>query len=105
MYARVTQLEIDPIRCDVDTALELFRREVVPTLEQQEGFAGVLVLATPDGKGLLASLWETEEAADASDTRGFYAQVLDLYVTLFKAPPGRERYEVVYADVPSLVER
>jgi len=104
MYARVTQLEIDPVRSDVKTALNLFKRDVVPFLEQQEGFAGVLALVTPEGQGLVATLWTTEEAADASGDTGFYADVLGQFVTMFKAPPGRERYEVVYADILSLVE-
>lgn len=104
MYARVTQLEIDPVRADVRAALQLFKHEVVPMLEQQDGYAGVLVLVTGEGKGLITSLWGSEAAADAATETGFYADVLARYVTLFKSPPGRERYEVVFADVPSLVE-
>jgi hypothetical protein len=104
MYARVTQLEIDPVRTDVKSALQLYKHDVVPSMEQQEGYAGVLVMVTPEGKGLIASLWTTEEAAEASAETGFYADVLARYVTLFKAPPGRERYEVVFADIRALVE-
>ena len=104
MYARVTQLEVDPVRTDIRTALQLFKHDVVPMLEQQEGYDGVLVLVTAEGKGLIASLWATESAADAAAEAGFYADVLARYVTLFKSPPGRERYEVVFADIPSLVE-
>jgi len=105
MYARVTQLEIDPVRSDVDTALELFKQSVVPVLKIQDGYAGVLALVTPEGKGLLASFWETEAQADASQENAFYSDLLSQFVTVFRAPPGRERYQVVFAEVPALVER
>jgi hypothetical protein len=73
-------------------------------LEQQDAYAGVLVLVSDEGKGLIASLWATEEAAEAAGATGFYADELARYMTLFKSAPGRERYEVVFADIPSLVE-
>ena len=100
MYSRVTQLEIDTMRVDVDAAVELFREDVVPSLREQEGFAGALVLATPDGRGLIVTMWEDEEAAIAA--AGLAADAVAGNMTLFKAPPGREYYEVVFADVPAV---
>ena len=105
MYARVTQLEVDLLRSDVDSALDLFKRSVVPSLEDQDGFEGVVALSTPDGKGLVLTFWSTEDAADASSETGFYADVLSQFVTVFRAPPGRERYQVRYADIMALSER
>jgi heme-degrading monooxygenase HmoA len=102
MYARVTQIEIDTLRAGVDDAVEIFRGEVLPHLREQPGFAGVIVLATPEGKGLLVGLWDTEEAAEAGSETGFYAETLARYVTLFRSPPGRERYEVALAEAPAL---
>ena len=99
MFARVTQLEIDTLRTSVDESLTLFEGEVLPLLRAQPGFSGVYVLATPAGSGMLISLWETAEEADADANSGFYAEVLSKYVTLFKAPPGRERYEVRLAEM------
>jgi hypothetical protein len=104
MYARVTQLEIDSMRIEVDEVLHIYTRDVVPMLEQQPGYCGTLVLVTPEGRGQVTTLWETEDQADASASPGFYADVLSQFVTFFRAPPGRERYEVVFADVPALVE-
>jgi hypothetical protein len=104
MYARVTQLEIDSLRIDVADALQIYKRDVVPALEEQPGYCGALVLVTPEGKGQVTTLWQTEEQADASATPGFYASVLERFVTFFRAPPGRERYEVVFADIPAFVE-
>ncbi|MCZ7528764.1 MAG: hypothetical protein M5U14_21755 [Acidimicrobiia bacterium] len=98
MHARVTQLEIDTLRVDVGSAVEVFEREVLPVLREQPGYRGVYVLATPEGKGVLLSLWETAEQAEAGGTRGFYPETLARYVTLFASSPGRERYEVMVVD-------
>jgi hypothetical protein len=99
MYSRVTQLEIDTLRIDVDDAVEAFRERVAPLLREQEGFEGVYVLVTPEGKALLITFWKTAEAAAETP---FYGEQMAQFVTLFRSPPGRERYEVVYADVPAL---
>jgi hypothetical protein len=100
VYSRVTQLEIDTVRIPAAEAVELFKREVFPRLREQDGYAGVLVLATPEGKGMLVSFWESAEAADHSRDTGFYPEVLAEYVTLFRSPPGRESYEVAFGDLP-----
>lgn len=100
MYARVTQLEIDVMRIDLDDAAAVFETEVLPDLRRQPGYRGVYVLTTPEGKALLVSLWESAEAADAGAAAGFYAETLERYVTLFRSPPGRERYDVVLSDLP-----
>jgi hypothetical protein len=100
MYSRVTLLEVDTLRVDLDEAVELFRGAVLPRLRELEGYEGVLVLATPEGKGLLMSLWDSEEAAEASTA--FAAGELERYVTMFRAPPGREQYEVMFAETPGV---
>ena len=102
MYSRVTLLEIDTLRATVGDAVELFRERVLPGLREQEGYEGIIALLTPEGRGLLLSLWSTEEAAEAASPTGFYAEQLEKYMTLFKAPPGRERYRVAFAEAPAL---
>jgi hypothetical protein len=100
VFARVTQLEIDTLRTSVDESLALFEAEVLPRLRLQPGYLGVTVLTTNGGNGMLISLWDSAEHAEADAERGFYAEVLSQYVTLFKSPPGRERYEVRLVDAP-----
>lgn len=102
MYARVTLLEIDTLRVDMADAVEIFEAEVLPNLREQEGYRGIYVLTTPEGKGVLLSLWDTEEAAEAAADSGWYAETLERYMTLFRAAPGRERYEVAFVDTPSM---
>ena len=102
MYSRVTLLEIDTLRIAMAEAQALFREEVLPALHEQEGFEGVYVLGTAEGKAMLITLWATEKAAEAGGETGFYAEELATYMTLFRAPPGRERYEVLLAEAPAL---
>jgi heme-degrading monooxygenase HmoA len=100
MYSRVTLLEIDTMRADVSEAAALFEANVMPQLREQEGFVGAVVLATPEGKGMVVTVWETEEAVAAS--AGFAASQVERFMTIYAAPPGREYYEVLYADMPEI---
>jgi hypothetical protein len=101
MYSRVTLLEIDTLRTTVDEAVALFEDEVLPDLREQDGYEGVVVLANPDGKAMLVSVWETEDDAVASAE--FARGALEQFVTLFRSPPGREQYEVMLAELPSVI--
>jgi hypothetical protein len=101
VYTRLTLLEIDTVRIPTEAAVEVFKQEVLPELKQQPGYLGVLVMSTPLGRGALLSFWETEEAAEAGASSGWYPEELERYMTLFKTPPGRERYELAFADMPT----
>jgi hypothetical protein len=105
MHSRVTQLEIDTTRIEIDDAVRMFREEVLPELRAQEAYQGTYVLANPDGKALLLTFWETEEAAEAQATTGFYAEQLARFAVIFRSAPGRDRYAVVVADQPVGIER
>jgi heme-degrading monooxygenase HmoA len=95
--------EIDPVRMSVGDAVELFRGSVVPALHEQPGYEGVYVLVSPDGQALVLTFWESEAAADAglAGSRSFYSEQVEKFVTLYKAPPGRETYQVVLAEEPA----
>ena len=79
----------------------MFEARVLPDLREQPGYEGVVVLANPDGQALLVSVWETE--ADAVASADFARAALEQFVTLFRAPPGREQYEVRLAEMPDLI--
>jgi hypothetical protein len=100
MYSRVTLLEIDTLRTTIPAAVERFEELVLPGLREQDGYEGVVVLANPDGKALLVSVWEDEDAANAS--AGFASHALDEFATMFRLPPGREGYDVVLAEMPGV---
>jgi hypothetical protein len=97
MYSRVTLLEIDTVRVDMDEAAALFRNEILPQLREQPGYEGSVALATPEGKGMIITFWNSEEGAH--DASGYAAGELERFVTLFRSPPGREVYEVAFADI------
>jgi Antibiotic biosynthesis monooxygenase len=99
MFSRVTLLEVDTVRTDVDEALERYRQEVLPRLREQPGYEGAFVLLNPEGQGLVMSLWSSEEALES--TMPIASVALQRFATIFRAPPGRERYEVRLADLPS----
>ena len=103
MYARVTQLEIDTMRTNVEDMLDLFRQAVLPNLKEQPGYSGVLAMSTPEGKAVLVSFWASEDAAAARSDGGWYETVLSDFATFFRSPPGRDHYEVLVSDLPAPV--
>jgi len=102
MVARVTMAEIDPVRQNPRRAVERFESELIPALEEQEGYEGCYVLLSEEGKVLVVTLWSSDEAARATRLSGFYqAQIGKISeFVVFRAPPGREAYEVVVAEAP-----
>ncbi|UCC16323.1 MAG: antibiotic biosynthesis monooxygenase [Dehalococcoidales bacterium] len=104
MIARITLFEIDTLRINLDDALEKFKELIVPETRKQEGYKGMYVMRTPEGKGLVMSLWENEEAATAGLTTGYYEEQIAKFVTLFRSPTGRESYEMVFTELPEKME-
>jgi heme-degrading monooxygenase HmoA len=100
VYARTTLLEIDTLRIRLDDAVAMFEADVLPRLRKQPGFLGLYVLTTATGDAMLVSFWESAAEAEASTETGWYTDVLAQYTTLFRSPPGRERYEVRVALPP-----
>ena len=103
MFARVTPFEIDTLRISLVEAERLFDERVVPNLRQQPGLAGFYVMRTAEGKGLVITLWDTEEAANAGIGSGYYAEQVAQFVTFMRQPPGRDQYEVVRAQTAGVV--
>jgi len=99
MYARVTQFSIDTMRIDVDAALERFREMVLPSLRGASGYRGVLALRTDEGDGLLVTLWDSPESAQAGLSSGFYDEQVAKFLAFYKEPPGRQHYLVAYEEV------
>lgn len=100
MFARVTLFEIDTLRISLDDALARFNELVVPEVRKQDGYEGMYVMRTPEGKGLILSLWTSEEAASAGIASGYYDEQIAKFVSMFRSPAGRDHYEVVMAEPP-----
>jgi len=100
MYARITLFEIDTMRISSDDALGLFKKLVVPEAQKREGYEGMYVISNPEGRGMIVSFWASPEAATTGVSSGYYDDQVKKFVTFFRAPPGREHYEVVFAETP-----
>ena len=100
MVAQVTLADIDLVRVSLDAVTDLYRESVVPGLQEQPGYCGVYGLATPEGKAMVITFWETEEDAQAHIASGVYDAQVQKFVTFYRATPGRESYEVMIADLP-----
>ena len=103
MVARVTLAEVDVVRRGLAELVKFYEQSVMPVQQAQEGFEGGYVLTTPEGKALVMTFWRDKDAAEAGMASGFYGEQVEKFVTVFKAPPGREMYEGAVADVPAVV--
>jgi len=98
MFARITQFEIDTVRVSLEEALARFKEMILPEVRKQPGYLGVYVMRTPEGKGVLLSLWTSEQAAQAGMESGYYEEQISKFLMLTRQPPGRDHYEVVFAE-------
>lgn len=102
MVARVTLADIDTLRVGIDEAVTRFRELIVPPLQEQPGYRGLYALATPEGRALVMTLWDTDESAEAGLASGFYARQVEQLVTFYRSPPDRTTYQVVVEDRPGV---
>ena len=92
MFARMSTLEGPPDQ--VDEGLRYVREQVLPLIQQQDGFKGFIALGDrASGKVIGVSFWESKQAMLASEeagdrTRSDSAQAVGGTVV------GVERYEV-----------
>ncbi len=97
MYARVTTLEGPPDK--IDDAIRYTQEQVLPQLQQLDGFKGFVALADrASGKLRGVVLWESEQALQATDEaasriRGGVAEATGGTVA------GVEQYEVAVFEV------
>jgi len=99
MHSRVTLLEVDVLRHDLDEAVKRFKADVLPGLREQEGYEGALVMVNPEGPGMIVTFWRDEQAMAAAG--GFASAALERFATIFRSPPGREHYDVRVLDAPT----
>ncbi len=99
MYARVTTVEVSPAK--FDAATHFFREQVLPQLQQMDGFKGFVALCDRQrGKLLGIGLWESEEVMQSTE------EVMSRLRGGIPHPPGGaavdvENYEVFILEVSS----
>ena len=102
MVVRTTEAEIDVVRMNPAEAIEVFKQVLIPALHEQDGYEGCYVLLSEEGKVLVLSFWESNEAARATRLSGFYQSQIEKMAdfVVYRQGPGREAYEVVVAETP-----
>jgi heme-degrading monooxygenase HmoA len=99
VYARISTLEGSPEH--IDGGLRQVRENVLPQIQQQEGFKGMVALADrKTGKTLGITFWESEEALKASEEAADRLRE-DSAEAMSDTIAGVERYEVGLFEVPS----
>ena len=97
MFARMSTLEGPPDQ--LDEGLPYVREQVLPLMQQQDGFKGFIALGDRQSRKLVGvSLWESEQAMRASEevgdrTRSESAEAVSAAVA------GVERYDVGLFEV------
>src|SRR5919112_3847281 len=99
MHARMTTMEGSSER--LAEGLREIREDVLPQLQQQDGFKGFVVFDNRQSGELIGfSLWESEQAMQASEEVGERTR-RESAQTMSDTIAGVERYEVALFEVPS----
>ena len=99
MHARMTTMEGSSER--LAEGLREIREDVLPQLQQQDGFKGFVVFDNRQSGELIGfSLWESEQAMQASEEVGERTR-REAAETMSDTIAGVERYEVALFEVPS----
>jgi heme-degrading monooxygenase HmoA len=99
MHARMTTMEGSSER--LDEGLREIKEDVLPQLQQQDGFRGFVVFDNRHNGELVGfSLWESEQAMRASEEVGDRTR-RESAETMSDTIAGVERYEVALFEVPS----
>ena len=76
-----------------------YRDVVVPSIGQQSGSQGLLLLVDRNtGKSISIGLWDSEADAKAYETSGAFREVVAQFGDLIEAAPARELYEIVVKE-------
>lgn len=93
MYARATTIRTQPGK--VGEAINIARESIAPHAKEQQGFKGLLALASSDAEEVVfLSLWETEADLKAGEDSGYYEDQLGKLSSIFTGRALREVYEV-----------
>ncbi len=98
MHARVTT--ISGSTDQLDEGVAGFRDNVVPALQEEDGGKGALLLVDRQtGKGIAITLWEDEQAMQASEERANALRAQASGEMGATEAPQVERYEVAVYEV------
>jgi hypothetical protein len=95
MYARVTTLQISPYR--LDEAIGVLRGQIVPAIQQQNGFKGYLMLVDRGtGNSINITLWQEEADRQVTGPNSdYYKDAIGKIVPFLTETPLLEDLELV----------
>ena len=97
MLARITHLQFHPDKAE--QGVEIVRQSIVPTIKEQRGFKGILLLRDREtGGATVVTLWESEADMEATVTGNYPVQIAKVREFLI-GPPTRSTYEVEEVSV------
>jgi heme-degrading monooxygenase HmoA len=97
MFARVSTYEGRPEQ--LDEMHQEGMEHVLPALEMQDGFSGGLVLADrQSGKVLVVTLWESEQALDATEDASHWLRIFGAQSS-GGTISSVQRYEVFFSSL------
>ena len=92
MFARITALHFLPDKAE--QGFDIVQHAIVPTIKEQGGFKGLLLLRDPQtGSATAVTLWDSEADMQASAS-GNYPVQLAKVSELLSGQPTRHIYEV-----------
>ncbi len=93
MYARVLVAQVQPDKSE--ELIQTIRDSVVPAIEQEVGFKGLLLLNNVEsGEGISITLWETPVDLKSIETNGYLQEQLEKIAPFLLKPPAQGVYEV-----------
>ncbi len=93
MLARAVTVRFQPGQ--VEEASRIVREEIVPAMEELDGFEGQFLLTQRDTrKAISLNLWETEDALAAFEGSSLYGELMGKLSGVLAGPPEGDRYEV-----------
>ena len=92
MYARVMNIRFPP---NLKAEVASVAHGLAPIMKQRRGFKGLQVLTDPSlGEGIMVSLWETEDDAEASEIHSSYIGQMSMMSSFLDEPLVPKTYEV-----------
>jgi heme-degrading monooxygenase HmoA len=83
----------------IHEAEDLFRRNIIPLCQKQEGFQRAYFLRdSKTGECVAMTFWANEETMLANERSHFFQEQVAKFLKFYTAVPVRETYEVAVKD-------
>lgn len=103
MFTRIVSMQLKPNAHREFT--EKFEKEIIPTLQKQQGFKDEMLCISPGGPEVVAiSLWDSKENAE-NYNRAAYPEVLKTLTNLVEGTPKVRPYDVEYSTFHKIATR